>query len=121
MKDELKTASESAAKALNDGPRRSRVDGSYGFVPADEVRNVFVEALSRLDHEIWPAKGPVPPRDMVLEFAADLQFRLLARASANLEKVLGKVAPKAKIDEGAAAASAAAMAAREARLAKYKG
>ncbi len=104
-------------------PDPSRLDGSLGFVPASEIRNVWTESNSRLDQEIWPAKGPVPPRDVILEFFQDLQFRLLTRASSNLEKVLGKSAVnvKPKVDEAAIAQSAAAQAAHYARMAKYKG
>lgn len=110
-----------ALKPKGAPPDPARVDGSLGFVPASEIRNVWVEAIRRLDQELWPAKGGPPPRDMIIEFVEDLQFRLLTRASVNLEKVLGKVAPRPKVDEAAAAASDAARAVRDARMARYKG
>ncbi len=68
-------------------PDPARADGSYGFVPAAEIRNVWVEAIRRLDQE----------------------------------KVLGKVAPKPKVDEQQAAMSQAAQSAYYARMAKHKG
>jgi hypothetical protein len=108
-------------------PDPARADGSWGFVPAAEIRNVWVEAIRRLDQELWPARaasgapGPAPAREMIIEFVEDLQFKLLTRASANLDKVLGKVAPKPKVDEAAMAMSAAAQAAHYARMAKHRG
>lgn len=92
-------------------------------MPATEIRNVWVEAISKLDVVLWPARGPAPPRDVIMEFLQDLQFRLLTRASTNLEKILGKAAVnvKPKVDEAALATSEAARSAREARMAKYKG
>lgn len=110
-----------ALRPKGESPDPARVDGSFGFVPAAEIRNVWVDALHRLDQELWPAKSPAPPRDMIIEFVEDLQFRLLTRASTNLDKVLGKVAPKPRVDEAAVAMSEAARSARDARMAKYKG
>lgn len=79
--------------------------------------------MAKLDTVLWPLRGPVPPRDVILEFLQDLQFRLLTRASTNLEKILGKAAVnvKPKVDETAVATSDAARSARDARMAKYKG
>lgn len=103
-------------------PDPARVDGSYGFVPAAEIRNVWVEAIRRLDQELWPARTAAPAREMIMEFVEDLQFKLLTRASTNLDKVLGKVAPKPKPDEAViSAGSEAARAARDARMARFKG
>lgn len=101
----------------------ARVDGSLGFVPASEIRNVWVEANSRLDQLLWPMRGPTPPRDVILEFVQDLQFKLLTRASINLEKVIGKAVKteRKKLDEHALTASDAARAARDARMAKHRG
>ncbi len=102
-------------------PDPARVDSSYGFVPAAEIRNVWTEAIRKLDQDLWPAKGTPPPREMMIEFVEDLQFKLLTRASTNLDKVLGKIAPKPKLDEASMAMSEAARSARDARMAKYKG
>ncbi len=116
-KDASQTSNKTAAP-----PDPSRIDTSLGFVPATEIRNVWTEAMMRLDQELWPARGPVPPRDVILEFVQDLQFRLLTRASSNLEKILGKSMgmKKAALDEATVAMSEAARAAREARMAKYR-
>ncbi len=116
-------ASTPSSKHATPAPDAHRLDASLGFVPASEIRNVWTEANSRMDFELWPVKGPVPPRDVILEFLQDLQFKLLTRASLNLEKILGKAAVnvKPKVDEAAEAASGAARAAREARLAKHRG
>ncbi len=72
---------------------------------------------------LWPLKGPIPPRDVILEFVEDLQYRLLTRASTNLEKILGKAVGTAKnkaLDEASQAMSDAARLARQARMDKYK-
>lgn len=118
MRDELQPSKKDPSP-----PDAGRIDGSLGFVPASEIRNVWIEAIQRLDQVLWPQRGPVPPRDVILEFLQDLQYRLLTRASSNLEKILGKAAVnvKPKVDEAAAAISSAAMAAREARLQKHRG
>src|SRR4051812_30108253 len=101
-------------------PDNARVDGSLGFVPATEIRNVWMEAISKLDQPLWPVRGPIPPRDVILEFLQDLQFKLLTRASSNLEKILGKagVNVRPKVDEAEVAPSKSAQAVREARMAK---
>ncbi len=77
----------------------------------------------RLDQEIWPRQGQTPPRDVILEFVQDLQYRLLTRATRNLDKLIGKATEdiKPKVDEAAQALSAAAQAAYYARMAKHKG
>ena len=118
MRDELQPSKKDPPP-----PDPSRIDGSLGFVPATEIRNVWTEANQRLDQLLWPQRGPVPPRDVILEFVQDLQYRLLRRASTNLAKILGKAAVniQPRVDDVAQAASAAAMAAREARLAKHRG
>lgn len=82
---------------------------------------MWVDALRRLDQELWPAKTAAPPREMIIEFVEDLQYKLLTRATTNLDKVLGKVAPKPQMDEAAQAMSDAARAARDARLARHRG
>lgn len=125
MKDMLRptTGGSAPSKKPVPAPDASRIDGSLGFVPASEIRNVWTEAMTKLDVMLWPVKGPPPPRDVIIEFVADLQFRLLTRASTNLQKVLGKAAANVapKVDEAAAASSEAARSARDARMAKYRG
>lgn len=59
---------------------------SEGFVPIEEVRNVFVEAIRKLDVEIVP-RGTAKRNEM-LEFVQAIELELYQRCGRNLADVV---------------------------------
>ncbi len=49
-------------------------------VPAVVVHHVIVEALKKLDTELWPRDGRMPPRGEMLSFVENLRYEIYRRA-----------------------------------------
>ena len=57
-----------------------------GAVTAEEIHNVFTEALRLFDEEVWPANDPFPPRTLAIAHLESIRFELFKRCRSKSER-----------------------------------
>lgn len=96
------------------------VDGSRGWLSAQEISNVWMERMRRLDAEIWPERGRTPSRDEILEFFTTIRVELFNRASGNFAAVTVPPVRAKKAEPPTEQALAEAYKERKERLSKFR-
>ena len=60
----------------------------FGFIPLDELQNIFTEAQRALDEIVYPNEGQPPRKVHMTEFLNNLKLRLIQRSRTNLKRYL---------------------------------
>lgn len=58
-----------------------------GFIPLDELQNVFCTELQKIEHDL-KVNGIPADKKIIVEFIDSIRLRLMSRAKDNLQKYL---------------------------------
>ena len=107
-----------SAGSKSSKPDPGEADPSLGFVPLQEITNVWTDRMRQLDVELWPKNGRTPGREEMIEFMATLKLELFRRARTNYVEYCRRVPDPALARAKTAPKEEPADGAHEKRLAK---